>query len=86
MHQTRGDQGSLLAGIDADRLTIFEEQERGQRAAGLDAAGGNLLGCFENVNGREIAVFGFALVNVGQGRVGGAQVDANFHVVVCLSE
>ncbi len=47
---------------------------------GSDAPGGDELRRFENVDGRKIAVFRFALVDVGQGGVGGAQVDADFHV------
>ena len=78
-HQLGGHQGALLAGIDADGLAILEEEEGGQGAARLGAAGGHQLGRFEDVDGREIAIFGFTFVDVGQGGVGGAEIDADFH-------
>ena len=46
---------------------------------GFDAAGGHQLRRLENVDGRKVAVFSLALVDVGQGRVGGAEIDADFH-------
>ena len=38
------------------------------------------LGRLENVQGRKVAIFRFAFVDVCQGGIGGAQVDADFHV------
>ncbi len=79
VHQARGHDRALLARVDADRLAVFQEQERGQRAARLDAAGGHQLRRLEDVDRREIAVSGLAFVDVGQRGVGGAEVDADFH-------
>ena len=79
MHQLGGHQRALLAGVDAHGLAVFEEEEGRQGAARLDAAGGDQLGRFEDVNGGEIAIFGFAFVDVGEGGIGGAEVDADFH-------
>ena len=45
--------------------------------------GGDQLGRFEDVDGREIAIFGFAFVDVSEGGVGGAEIDADFHVGNC---
>ena len=84
VHQLGGHQRALLAGVDADGLAVFEEEERGQGAARLDAAGRDQLGRFEDVDGREVAIFGFAFVDVGEGGVGGAEIDADFHRVVLL--
>ena len=79
MHQPRGHNGALLARVEADRLALFQKQKRGQGAARLHAAGGHQLRRFENVDGRKIAILGLAVVDVGQGGVGGAEVDADFH-------
>jgi hypothetical protein len=79
VHQLGGHQRALLAGVDADGLAIFEEEEGGQGAARLGAAGRDQLGRFEDVDGGEIAIFGFAFVDVGEGGVGGAEIDADFH-------
>jgi hypothetical protein len=70
VHQLGGHQRALLAGVDADGLAIFEEEERGQGAARLGAAGRDELGRFEDVDGREIAIFG------------GAEIDADFHWIM----
>ena len=80
MHQAGGDERALLAGVEADGLAVFEEQEGRQGAARLGAPGGDQLGRLEDVDGREIAVFGLAFVDVGEGGVGGAEVDADLHV------
>ena len=48
--------------------------------------GGDELRRLENVERRKIAVFGFAFVDVGQGGIGGAEVDADFHVSSSLRE
>jgi hypothetical protein len=79
VHQLGGHQRALLAGVDADGLAIFEEEERGQGAARLGAAGRDELGRFEDVDGRKITIFGFAFVDVGEGGIGGAEIDADFH-------
>ncbi len=79
VHQPRGHQRALLARVHAHRLAVFQKQERGQRAARLDAPGRHQLRRLEDVDRREIAVFGLALVDVGQGGIGGAEVDADFH-------
>ena len=83
--QAGGDERALFAGVDADGLAFFEEEEGRQRAARFDASGGDELGSLENVEGRKIAVFRFAFVDVGQGGVGGAQVDADFHAFSSLT-
>jgi len=75
-------QRALLAGVQSHRFALLEEQEGGQRAARLDASGGDQLRSFEDVDGREVAIFGFAIVDVSQGGVGGAEVDADLHGVV----
>ena len=80
-----GHERALLARVDADRLAVFQEQERRQRAARLDASGGDQLRRFENVERRKIAVLGLAFVDVGQGGVGGAEVDADLHADACTS-
>ena len=48
--------------------------------------GGDQLRRLENVEGRKVAIFGFAFVDVGQGGVGGAEVDADFHASYSLRE
>ena len=53
---------------------------------GFDASRGDELGRLENVEGRKVAIFRFAFVDVGQGGVGGAEVDADFHVSSSLRE
>jgi hypothetical protein len=62
-------------------LAVFEEEKRRQGAARLGAAGGDQLGRLEDVDRREIAIFGFAFVDVGEGGIGGAEIDADFHGV-----
>ena len=47
--------------------------------------GGDELRRLEDVDGRKVAVFRFALVDVGQGGVGGAEVDADFHASSSLA-
>ena len=79
MDQLGGHDGALLAGVDADGLAVFEKHERRQGAARLGSAGGDELGSFEDVDGREVEILGFAWVDVGEGGVGGAEVDADFH-------
>jgi hypothetical protein len=80
VHQPRGHQRALLARVDADRLAVFEEQERGQRAARLDASGGDQLR-LEDVDGGKSRSSASRFVDVGQRGVGGAEVDADFHAV-----
>src|ERR1022692_2421407 len=82
VHQLGGHQRALLARVDADGLAVFEEEERRQGAARLGAAGGDQLRRFEDVDGGEVAIFGFAFVDVGEGGVGGAEIDADFHWIV----
>jgi len=79
VHQLGGHEGALLARVDAHRLAIFEEEERRQGAPRLGTSGGDQLGPFEDVDGGEVAIFGFAFVDVGEGGVGGAEIDADFH-------
>ncbi len=79
MHQAGGDERALIAGIGADGLTVFEKEKRWQSAARLDAAGGHQLRGIKDVDGREIEIFGFAGVDIGEGGVGGAEIDADFH-------
>jgi hypothetical protein len=67
VHQLGGHQRALLAGVNAYRLAVFEEQKRGQRAARLGAARRDQLRCLEDVDGREIAIFRFAFVDISQG-------------------
>jgi hypothetical protein len=81
VHQARGHQRALLARVHAHRLAVFQEKERRQRAARLDASGGYQLRRFEDVHRRKVAVLALALVDVGQRRIGGAEVDADLHVV-----
>jgi hypothetical protein len=40
------------------------------------------LGRFEDVDGGKVAIFGFAFVDVGEGGIGGAEIDADFHWIV----
>ena len=82
VHQARGDDGALLARVDADWLPVFQEQERRQRAARLDAPGGHQLRRLEDVNRRKVAVLGLAFVDIGQSGVGGAEVDPDLHAAL----
>ena len=82
MHQARGDDGALLARVDADRLPVFQEQERRQRAARLDAPRGHQLRRLEDVDRRKVAVLRLAFVDIGQSGVGGAEVDADLHAAL----
>jgi len=67
---------------DADRLAVFQKQERRQRAARLDAPGGHQLRRLEDVDRRKVAVPRLAFVDIGQSGVGGAEVDADFHATL----
>src|ERR1700680_4313629 len=44
-------------------------------------AGRYLLRNRQNVDGREVKVFAFARIDVRQGRIGSAEVDADLHAV-----
>ena len=79
MHQPRGHQRALFARVQAHRLPFLQKQERGQGAARLHAPRRHQLRRLENMQRGEIAVFGLTLVNVGQGGIGGAEIDAYFH-------
>ena len=86
MHQAGGHQRPLFAGVDSDRLALFEKEEGWQGTARFHASRGDELGRLENVQGRKVAIFRFAFVDVCQGGIGGAQVDADFHASSSLRE
>src|SRR5919202_4787373 len=77
MHQAGGDQRALVPRVDAYRLAIFQQQERGQRPACFHATRSHELRDLEDMDRREIAVVGLALVDVGQRRVGGTEIETD---------
>src|SRR5579885_788592 len=78
MHQPCRNQRALLARINAYRLPVFEKEKRWKRAARFHSARRDQLRSFENMDGRKIAVFRFALVDVGESGIGGAEIDPDF--------
>ena len=74
-------QRALLARVGAGvELVAAEEQERRQRAARLDLAPRRrAAGIGRMWMGGKSSVFGFSRVDVGEGGVGGAEVDADVH-------
>src|SRR5450432_1883026 len=79
MHQARGHNRALLPRVESHGLPVFEKQERRQSTPRFHAPGRYQLRRLKNMQRRKVAVPGFAFVNVGQGGIGSAQVDADFH-------
>ena len=84
MHQARGYQRPLLAGVEAYGLAVFQKKERGQRAPRLRPPGGHQLRRFEDMDRRIVAVLGLAFIDVGQSGIGSSEVDADFHMYKSL--
>ena len=76
MHQTRGNDRALLACVSADRMTLFEIQERGQRAARFDTALRYQLRDLKDLNRWKTGIFRIRRINPGKCRVGGSEIDA----------
>ena len=70
-----GGECTLFAGVGTDVGLVGEVEEAGEGTQFFDAAGGGELGDFEDVDG----CFVVGGVPIGEGGVGGAEVDADFH-------
>ena len=86
VHGLGRDERALLARIDAGvGLVVAEVQERWQRALRLYGVLPNMLRNLENVNRRKVGVLGFDRIDVGEGRVGRAEIDADVHACHSLA-
>ena len=70
-----GGEGALFAGVGADVGLVGEVEEAGEGTELFEAARGGELGDFEDADGSVVA----RGVPVGEGGVGGAEVDTDLH-------
>ena len=79
MYRFRRHQRSLLASIRADVGLIAQEQERRQRPARFHLARRDILRDGQHLDLRIVRQLSVNLWNVGEGGIGGAEVDADVH-------